>query len=71
MSNSLHRRHKQTLVVMLKLLVVMGLNWISEVRSRVGKKLFFLNRPSFFSSMMQLQAVAENCELLLPVPSTI
>jgi hypothetical protein len=25
------RRHKQTLVVMLKLLVVMGLNWIAEV----------------------------------------
>ncbi len=51
MSNSLHRRHKQTLVVMLKLLVVMGLNWISEVRAianRVDKKLFFLNQPSFF-----------------------
>ena len=28
--DSLYRRHRQTLVVMLKLLVVMGLNWIAE-----------------------------------------
>ncbi len=48
MSNSLDRRHKQTLVVMLKLLVVMGLNWISEVRDSWQKTVFFYTGPVFF-----------------------